>query len=419
MHLPLLGRCILMAEAIIAKRGWGRRGAPSIQTVTITSNQVWTVPEHTGTISVRIFGGGGCGTSWSKGRRGGNGGCMNNAELQLFVGQQIPITIGVGGSPANIFGGTTSFGTYLSANGSLGSTGGSVEDDDGPRLIGGNGVYYGGGGGGGSYCLWSYSSRRWISRPTQAYDGGIYGGGGGSGGFNITPGYGEITGYLYYASIVNGSFFGGNGGTYGGGGGTGYLRYSNIHNLTTDSFGHGGTYGGNGGHGPIISDVNGIIAMGRADGTVGTDTSAWTNVSMLNGIYLRGRGVMGAADSYAGGGGGGFGGSGGMGTYYGGGGGGGYGGNGGNYGGGGGGYGSNGGDNGGGGGGYGFGADGGNNAGGGGGYFARGGSICGGGGGYGNGGDNGQAGGIGAGGAGPNGGGGQGICIIQYYGYPN
>ena len=59
-----------MSDAIISRRGWTNEGKPQLITETITYNTNWTVPNHKGNISVRIFGGGGGG--WS-GAGCGNG----------------------------------------------------------------------------------------------------------------------------------------------------------------------------------------------------------------------------------------------------------------------------------------------------------------------------------------------------------
>ena len=107
-----------MSEAIITRRGFNAGGKPPepiLRTNTFISSTRWTVPNHTGNISVRIFGGGGggyhlSGKPWSG--TGGGGGWMNNADLALANGASIQITIGSGGT-VNGAGGTSSFGTYL------------------------------------------------------------------------------------------------------------------------------------------------------------------------------------------------------------------------------------------------------------------------------------------------------------------
>ena len=404
-----------MAEAIISRRGSGSGGfIGSLKTEIITCNSNFLVPPHNGNISVRIFGAGG--------GYGGGGGWMNNGEFTIAVGSVIPITIGVGGRGERSSGGTSTFGSYLSANGGTGGDGLNGGDGGAGGTPCGIGYQFGGGG-----C----SRGTWY----KTGHGGIWGGGGGGCG-----GDGGIYG--------GGGAPGGNGGTYGGGGGGGMYRGSDFRNG-----GIGGQYGGNG---EMLLDFNwstriwsSILAQD------GTNTSTWTNVDNVGGVLLRGwgkgggMGIIDNRDTFIGAGGGGYGGNGGRIlpehsefeynrsiSAYDGAGGGGYGGHGANAwynrddrGGGGGGYGGNGGeggyDGGGGGGGYGPGADGGTEEGGGGGYFAPGGSGSGGGGAYGPGGSSGEYinnnrslrdGKFGGGAAqDENARGGDGICIIQYY----
>ena len=100
-----------MAEAIISRRGYTAEGKPELRTETIAVNQVWKVPSGIrGTVSVRLFGGGGGGNLC-----GGGSGWMNYGEISVSPNQQIQITIGAGGN-IGVSGGTTSFGTFLSAN---------------------------------------------------------------------------------------------------------------------------------------------------------------------------------------------------------------------------------------------------------------------------------------------------------------
>ena len=447
-----------MSEAIISRRGGsGSSGKGELRTEIITTNLNWIVPQSIkGNLIVRLFGGGGPGNMSDGSYRvqsslGGGGGWMNNKELNIAKGTSIPISIGVGGRGRKA-GGTTSFGTYLSANG-----GGAATTDrggDGGSGGGGGGIGYQFGGGGGT--IW-YTA-------INGGDGGMWGGGGGGGGDTTNTGHGGNGGQYGGGggSTVKGT--GGRGGTYGGGGGgaTSFIitRDGSYTQMISCTGGAGGTFGGKGGNAG-----NTLTQLAAEVGRAGTNTSTWTNVQNINGVLLRGTGAGGQYQSVnpfndtsfintnltqfgGGGGGGGYGGVGGKGHginlntgmgYFaitgGGGGGGGYGGNGGDGamhlggytinhsgqygyispGGGGGGFGGNGGIHGGGGGGYGPGADGGESGGGGGGYFAPGGAYGGGGGGYGPGGNSKDDGKFGGGGGGNGGHGGDGICILQYY----
>ena len=354
-----------MAEAIISRRGYEPGGKPELRTETITSNVTWTVPSSIrGNVSVRLFGGGGGGGNVYAGG-GGGGGWMNNGEFKVSPGQKIPITIGAGGN-VGVAGGTTSFGSYLSANGggagsSIGGSGGAGGGATDTQK-GGDGYQFGGGGG--------YQRQGGFSGGTSGGgNGGIWGGGGG-----VSLSHGGITFYSngnFEPSSVSIKRGGGNGGTYGGGGS------SPVY------YGTGGTYGGNGGN-YVHLNFSGLSSIG-VNSENGTNTS--TNSSVP--VEFRGNGTRGVTNTdiwpYMGttftnlvytGGGGGFGGCGGNGrlfidankynssgyfTIRG------------NTGGGGG-YGGNGGSNCGGGGGYGKGADGGSNYGGGGGYFSKGGT---------------------------------------------
>ena len=372
-----------MSEAIIARRKGGSSVNVSkvLKTETITGSTNWTVPSAiNNSFDVRIFGGGG---GADEHETGGGGGWMNNATLTLTPGTNIYITIGAGGTSNGYTGGTSSFGTYLSANGGTVGLGSSSGGDFGSGA-GYRGYQFSGGG--------AFRS---------GGNGGTYGGAGGGfneGGSGNT--YGGGGGCRFGISEYSWGAHGGNGGTYGGGGGGGYMHKYYIRNdseiyMYNVSGGIGGTYGGNGG-------------TGFNNAEDGTNTSTWTNVANVNGVLLRGWGRAGSSvhnevnftsssmvNAYASGGGGGFGGNGGKsnfeyeGDYYvvmytGGGGG--------------------------------YGGHGGNNCGGGGGYFSRGGNNIGGGGGYGRGGDNSYAAGYGGGGGGyGNVNGGGGICIIQYY----
>ena len=115
-----------MAEAIISRRGYGPEGKPTLYTQTFTGNAEWTVPTTiSGSVKVLLFGGGGAGTCDSvQVRGGGGGGWMNNGDIILTPGEKIKIIVGRGGTQNEDYvgqaGGSSSFGSYLSANGGSG-----------------------------------------------------------------------------------------------------------------------------------------------------------------------------------------------------------------------------------------------------------------------------------------------------------
>ena len=415
-----------MAEAIISRRGFNSSGRRKMTTELITTNSSYVIPNHNGQIHVRIFGaGGGTGSLYN----GGGSGYMNNGEFDIPTGTSIPVTIGICEGRERR-GGTTSFGTYLSANGgsfngSGGSGGGitgSIFSSDyasasqfgggGGGIYGGNGGIWGGGGGQGSRD--NYTNSR-----CHGGSGGTYGGGGG-GAINLQ--YGDRSQTTVTTDIITG----GNGGEYGGGGGGGgdYWNTSGANHASTKG-GIGGINGGNGGHGTICfwnttqvyytsNAENGINTIGMDDVPANLQGDGLAGVfgSRVSVEYRDSGSSFAQGWSCGGTGGGGFGGRGGsvkmlFSRWRGGGGGGGYGGNGGS-----------GGISGGGGGGY--GGSGGNGdyewiGGGGGGYFGNG-SPLGGGGGYFT-----DATGVGGAGysvfatGGENAPGNSGVCIIQYY----
>ena len=282
-HPPLKNEVLkYMSEAIISRRRYGENGKPQLRTEYITYSKTWSPPEEFsgGDIDVRIFGAGG-GGYWSAGNTYeyyGGGGWMNNGIISINKGDQISIIIGTGA--VNKTGGTTTFGTYLSANG--GSRGG----DGGAGGVGGNGYQFGGGGGslhsgrGGNGGIWGGGGGGSCSTsPGGGGDGGQYGGGGGSGGsgsrgdggqYGGRGGGYEMNGNSGTNTIGNnmvsndchGEGLGGKGGTgynsssrrrYGGGGGGGGFggcggSGSNARSSENGGGGGGGGYGGNGGN---------------------------------------------------------------------------------------------------------------------------------------------------------------------------
>ena len=183
-----------MSEAIILRNQIIRQQT-TLHTEVITSNTNWVVPDTlaNNTVYVRLFGGGGGGSS----NGGGGGGWMNNGDITINPGQRVRVTIGGGGSRAYGFsgdgrsGGSTSFGSYLSANGGTGGSrfgsGGSGGSGGGGYNNGGMGYQFGGGGGiNGGSCI------------------GQWGGGGGGGYNNYTREVEEVVSVFRYSKDFGG-----------------------------------------------------------------------------------------------------------------------------------------------------------------------------------------------------------------------
>lgn len=448
-----------MGEAIISRGFSGSSGSSNgsdskFKTEIITSTTLWRIPDDaTGSVSVRIFGGGGAGMN----RRGGCGGMMNNTIIDSneLKGTDVYINIGAGGkllqsSSFGVYsmcGGSSSFGEYISALGGNSFSGGSGGGGCGYDrvLIGGGGGWMNnavltinqgdivqvviGKGGDGKYIQFGTNKVKYGTMidgdnggttSFGTYLSALGGTGGGKRGYYRAGNGGAGGGIFAYLSVDYSSTFG-NGGTgyqFGGGGGN-------------DLGGNGGKWGGGGSGGlhstaysshyvprggclyensQNMNEITGYSDLGgngysnngknttTTNPTNGTNTIGNTEVpESLQGPGFAGNAVYAKEKNAIVGGGGGYGGCGG--NFFGGGGG--YGANGGNYGGGGGGYGGKGGDYGGGGGSYGPGGDGASNDSITGSISTKDGIFGGGGGGCFN---NGQT-----------GNGGDGICIIQYY----
>ena len=113
------------------------------------SSGTFTIPAGIGKVRARMWGGGAY--------NGGGGGFSLIAVYNLYGVTSIPITVGSGGTSSSSTGGTSSFGSYASATGGLGSwTGGSGVNGD-INTSGGTGTgagaasIYGNGGGSTTY----------------------------------------------------------------------------------------------------------------------------------------------------------------------------------------------------------------------------------------------------------------------------
>ena len=299
-----------MSEAIIVKRGSSNSDRVMVYSRDIIINSsVWEAPQGlvNNSVYVELIGGGGFTnryTDYAPNIRiiaGGAGGYFNNGTIEMNEGEAVYVSIGRGGFNSTGYrnGGTTSFGTYLSANG---GGGGTIQRGDVTIILGGDG----GSGGGASIDELDLNGPL-IGNNMFYYKA--------KGGIGYQFGGGGV--YVNNNAIGNFQFDaleGGNGGPWGGGGGV-YSIFNE--NLTGNLMaGIGGEFGGNGG----------TLSMDAVNGTntLGLNLNIYGNFCRLNG--------NGRCGNYGGGGGG-------------------YGGRGGNYGGGGGGYGGSGGNEGGGGGG--------------------------------------------------------------------
>lgn len=173
-----------------------------------SSNGTFVVPIGVTRVKVTVIGGGGAGGTHATipSGGGGAGGSAVHVVSGLVPGSDIPITVGPGGSAlvgstgSGGNGGTSSFGTYVSATGGFGGGGGSVmataAGGGGGGAVGGdvnNGGSCGtdsvipaarGGDGGGP------GGGRGTTGPVQGIAAYGYGGGGGGGGASNTSGTG-------------------------------------------------------------------------------------------------------------------------------------------------------------------------------------------------------------------------------------
>lgn len=249
-----------MGEALLIKAGSSGDSSRRTGLITeiFTSNTLWRVPEgiKNNQVSVRIFGGGSCGDY----EHGGCGGYMNNATLTLDKNTDIFIIIGEGGTAlAYNAGGTTSFGTYLSANGGTiagGGSGGGGCSNGGYLGNAAPGMQFGGGGGyaNGNGGTWGGGGGN-IAGSSGGYGncfrGGAYGGNGSNRNTLAKSGINTINMDLDYTGYGNaGTGYGGGGGGYGGNGGNAVTNnYNSIINGAAP--GGGGGYGANGGVGNL------------------------------------------------------------------------------------------------------------------------------------------------------------------------
>ncbi|MBX5454331.1 MAG: hypothetical protein K6U10_10380 [Acidobacteriia bacterium] len=176
--------------------------------VAFSSSGQWTVPNFTTSVKVRCWGGGGGGGAGG-GTAGAGGAGAGYAEAYLSgltPGTQVSITVGAGGSPG-AQGGSSGFGTYVSATGGAGGGSGSSTN------VGVAGV--GGTGSGPGANFSGAPSQNGLALASGAYLGGMGGGSFGTAS-TFTPGGTNANGLP-----GNGPGGGGSGGVGAGSGGPG------------------------------------------------------------------------------------------------------------------------------------------------------------------------------------------------------
>lgn len=304
----------IMAEVIIARGGIGGGssgngngdGLPQ-HIVMIKTNMNWVAPDNiTGEAHIICYGAGGggaCNNNKNNGGGGGGGGWFNEIDVALTPGASYTVTIGAGGGRATwnnssksyshaTSGGTTSFGTILSAsggsfgnivNGGSGGSGGGA----GCRGSGGTGYQFGGGGYGGNGGIWGGAGS--LGKTAGTF--------GGTPGNNGTRVDGINYSYSkYFKMLTTNNLYGG-----------GLSLRSNgsiYYQGAVDLYGNGAGGGGYGGNSPCSGDAS----RGCGGGGYGADGGLGNSSNQYIGAGGGGYGGKGqdCYDVCAGGGGGGF-----------------------------------------------------------------------------------------------------------------
>jgi hypothetical protein len=222
-----------------------------------TASGTWTKPTTGQTMAlVEMWGGGGSGGSEGGGDGdacGGGGGSYSRKLIALAsISASVAITVGAGGAASvpdgnGNAGGTTAFGSYLSAfgGGRGGTEGGSGGGGGGPGSVGSEGTGGGPLGTNGANQWGSSGDSNPFGGAGQNEDAFFGGGGGGDGGISAVPGGDSV---------------------FGGGGGGG------VSLLSTAGAGGNSIFGGNGGGGG--ADVNGTAGTAPGGGGGGAANSS-------------------------------------------------------------------------------------------------------------------------------------------------
>ena len=273
-----------------------------------TSDGSFTVPDGIHQVDVLVVAGGGAGSGSTSGG-GGAGGLIWETNYEVTPGDNIPVTVGAGGtggaaqSPGTN-GENSSFGPLEAIGGGHGAAGNDTEEDTQPAGDGGSG--------GGAMQYQSVYQTYGNATSGQGYNGGdvsggsdATAGGGGAGGVGSSVASGAGAGGIGrdFSHILgtgvgdNGWFAGGGGGGFGsnpapggrGGGGDGILLDTPP---TADNHGMPNTGGGGGGGWNYASGAGGdggsgvVIVRWGNDATKGGSITGISQGDDLSGKYL-------------------------------------------------------------------------------------------------------------------------------------
>lgn len=244
----------------------------TLKTKVFTTSTAWTVPDGiVGYVDVKVFGGGGSGGGNYYGGGGGGSGYFEEWSGKLTPGDTYAITIGKGGAAstttAGNAGGSTSFGSLVSAAGGKGGSGytggaGGSSGGCGARGSRSTGASFGHGGDI-DYSKLAIKNAPTAGRDTNGLAIDPLGKGNGSPGSSTPPS--KATGDGSYGGAGGGGGYGGNGGNgrqVGGGGGGGFGSSGNGGDGATALANTGGAGGYAAGGGGSYAGYNGGAATG-------------------------------------------------------------------------------------------------------------------------------------------------------------
>ena len=163
MTRSVIGTSAAAAAAPVASMNWasGVFGSGGMQLYAASGTYNFVVPAGVTSVRVRMWGAGGGGGASASYSGGGGGGFAMKTITALTSGASYTVTVGAGGGES-LSGGTSSFGSFVSATGGSSAGSSSVGEHDGGVGVGGDVNYYGGfaggsySGGGGSASLFGH-----------------------------------------------------------------------------------------------------------------------------------------------------------------------------------------------------------------------------------------------------------------------